>query len=36
MTAITALLVAPPAMASDERITIEFAHPYGHLFDVIY
>ncbi len=31
-----ALCLAAPAMAQDDRITIEFAYPYSHLFDVTY
>ncbi|MEL7464750.1 MAG: extracellular solute-binding protein [Pseudomonadota bacterium] len=36
MTAIAAILLAGPALAADEKVTIEFAYPYSHLFDVTY
>ncbi|MGF1553604.1 MAG: extracellular solute-binding protein [Paracoccaceae bacterium] len=36
-TAIAAILLATAAMAQDqEKVTIEFAYPYSHLFDVTY
>ncbi|MEO1613883.1 MAG: ABC transporter substrate-binding protein, partial [Pseudomonadota bacterium] len=35
LTAIAATLVAGSAIA-DETVTIEFAYPYSHLFDVTY
>ena len=31
-----ALVLAAPAAAQDETVTIEFAYPYSHLFDVTY
>ena len=31
-----ALCLAAPAMAQDDTVTIEFAYPYSHLFDVTY
>ncbi|WP_395175579.1 extracellular solute-binding protein [Roseibium alexandrii] len=31
-----ALLLAAPAAHADEKVTIEFAYPYSHLFDVTY
>lgn len=36
LTAIAALMAAAPALAQDDKITIEFAYPYSHLFDVTY
>jgi multiple sugar transport system substrate-binding protein len=31
-----ALLLAASAAHADEKVTIEFAYPYSHLFDVTY
>lgn len=36
LTAITATLLAGPALAASHVTTIEFAYPYSHLFDVTY
>ena len=33
--ALAAAIMVPPAWA-EEKVTIEFAYPYSHLFDVTY
>ncbi|MHA3913422.1 extracellular solute-binding protein [Halovulum sp. GXIMD14793] len=36
LSALAVLMAAAPAVAQDEKIVVEFAYPYSHLFDVTY